>query len=442
MSSNSARITQQSTEQLPPMMAMRRKRRNKRYTLSAQKHYNDNETSDTNLAAAAAADNNCSSRDENNPTDFEWTHDDAYSYTHRRQLNQEQQLYQRKDSECFTRGFSNHCRTNKRRRQVDHKRIKTLDAQTATSSHISHVEAETKTGYATAPNATGIQINATTTEVTGTKSTAGTVVPKSEIFTDNNSCNHISTSLPMLLYSREAGYTRQSSRKCYTHLHGKESWKSLLLKRPLYPPSTSNTHSFTLPSIAGGNSNASSIGKQQIMSHMKRLAHWDCLQYSSPTYYYHYDNDGVDDKNQNNSHNKNDGNRERELNNVPQQESNNISNECNDGSSNRNEHSNNNDTHTNNNLITNDNNRNNNNLIQLHKKEWRPFTKKECIPFSKLQTPTSDAILAMDRFGSFLIGIGGGIAVNRDVTRSTFGARAANSSRKHLPHLSLRFYGE
>jgi hypothetical protein len=68
--------------------------------------------------------------------------------------------------------------------------------------------------------------------------------------------------------------------------------------------------------------------------------------------------------------------------------------------------------------------------IQLHKQLWRSYT-KQSIPFSQLKTPLSDAILAMDRWGSYMIGVGGG-----DLTRR-------NDSKGGIcPLLSLKFYGE
>eukprot|EP01082_Thalassiosira_pseudonana_P011378 g9802.t1 g9802 contig4:612452-614416(-) len=66
--------------------------------------------------------------------------------------------------------------------------------------------------------------------------------------------------------------------------------------------------------------------------------------------------------------------------------------------------------------------------IQLHKQLWRSYT-KQSIPFSQLKTPLSDAILAMDRWGSYMIGVGGG-----DLTRR-------NDSKGGVrPLLSLKFY--
>ena len=68
-------------------------------------------------------------------------------------------------------------------------------------------------------------------------------------------------------------------------------------------------------------------------------------------------------------------------------------------------------------------------MSYLKKKVWR---KKHVIPFSKLRTPMMDAILAIDRTGSYLIGIGGeDLARRRDV-----------STNKYNPKLLLKFYGE
>jgi hypothetical protein len=70
------------------------------------------------------------------------------------------------------------------------------------------------------------------------------------------------------------------------------------------------------------------------------------------------------------------------------------------------------------------------NDIPLHNLVWRT---KQIIPFSKMKTPVSDAILAIDRSGGYLIGVGG-----EDVHLRKKGVR------RDCPHprLSLKFYGE
>ena len=67
-------------------------------------------------------------------------------------------------------------------------------------------------------------------------------------------------------------------------------------------------------------------------------------------------------------------------------------------------------------------------IKKYKRKAWRPYTKQR-IPFSYLKTPMTDAILALDRSGSHLIGIGG-----RDL-----GCRLEFAGRH--PKLSLKFYG-
>jgi hypothetical protein len=65
----------------------------------------------------------------------------------------------------------------------------------------------------------------------------------------------------------------------------------------------------------------------------------------------------------------------------------------------------------------------------IHKQIWR---KKQIIPFSKLKTPIMDAILAIDRSGGYLIGLGGEILT-----------RGGNDLRdKSRPKLLLKFFGE
>ena len=75
------------------------------------------------------------------------------------------------------------------------------------------------------------------------------------------------------------------------------------------------------------------------------------------------------------------------------------------------------------------NNSMNNSSVSLNKKVWR---KRQTIPFSKLKTPMMDAILAIDRAGSYLIGIGGERSAKEEATCIN------GSSAKLL----LKFYGE
>jgi len=68
---------------------------------------------------------------------------------------------------------------------------------------------------------------------------------------------------------------------------------------------------------------------------------------------------------------------------------------------------------------------------QSKKQTWKQYTKQQ-IPFSKLQTPITDAILALSRFGSYLIGVGG-VPQGIDVT--------SHPIYKTCPHLIMKFYG-
>jgi len=65
------------------------------------------------------------------------------------------------------------------------------------------------------------------------------------------------------------------------------------------------------------------------------------------------------------------------------------------------------------------------------KMEWKPFLARS-IPFSKLETPTTDAVLALDRFGSYMISISDNKYFNGTVVMGEGG----------LAILALRFYGE
>jgi hypothetical protein len=77
---------------------------------------------------------------------------------------------------------------------------------------------------------------------------------------------------------------------------------------------------------------------------------------------------------------------------------------------------------------------------------WRPYT-QQTIPFSKLNTPHSVAILAMDQWGGYSIGMaatadgGGGSCNNRDGRRRRRGGEPSLSALLRRPSLSLNFYG-
>ncbi|KAL9190572.1 hypothetical protein ACHAXT_000278 [Thalassiosira profunda] len=68
------------------------------------------------------------------------------------------------------------------------------------------------------------------------------------------------------------------------------------------------------------------------------------------------------------------------------------------------------------------------NNIQLQRQCWRHYT-RQSIPFSELKTPHIDAILAVDRWGSYLIGVGGGEEMGD-----------SSGIRPHL-NLAIKFYG-
>ena len=68
---------------------------------------------------------------------------------------------------------------------------------------------------------------------------------------------------------------------------------------------------------------------------------------------------------------------------------------------------------------------------QSNKQTWKQYTKQQ-IPFSKLQTPITDAILSLSRFGSYLIGVGS-VPQGIDVT--------SHPIYKTCPRLIIKFYG-
>ena len=71
------------------------------------------------------------------------------------------------------------------------------------------------------------------------------------------------------------------------------------------------------------------------------------------------------------------------------------------------------------------------NLSLSKKQTWKQYT-KQSIPFSKLQTPITDAILSLSRYGSYLIGVG---SVPQNITVTS------HPIYKTCPHLMMKFYG-
>jgi hypothetical protein len=66
------------------------------------------------------------------------------------------------------------------------------------------------------------------------------------------------------------------------------------------------------------------------------------------------------------------------------------------------------------------------------RKGWRSFAER-WVPFTKLKTPTCDAILAIDRYGDYVVAL------------TDMADRRGNSNNGRnalLPDLALRFYGE
>ena len=71
-------------------------------------------------------------------------------------------------------------------------------------------------------------------------------------------------------------------------------------------------------------------------------------------------------------------------------------------------------------------------------RKWFKFSKRR-IPFSALKTPLSDAVLGLDRSGSFLVSIGYG---GHRCHEESFEDDHEDTNSFHLiPSLSLRFYG-
>ena len=72
-----------------------------------------------------------------------------------------------------------------------------------------------------------------------------------------------------------------------------------------------------------------------------------------------------------------------------------------------------------------------------HRYEWKQQSKRS-IPFQLLRTPPTDAVLALDRTGSYMLAIGDG--------RRSFSTLRMITSSRHVsalsPTISLRLYGE
>jgi hypothetical protein len=144
---------------------------------------------------------------------------------------------------------------------------------------------------------------------------------------------------------------------------------------------------------------------------------WNALQYSAPTYY--YDTAIEATNNHDDASLKDDDDDDVVASSSSPTSSSSIS--IKNGSSNNN---------NNNSSI------NNTNQLLHTIQTWRPYTRRS-IPFSKLCTPYSDAILALDRWGGYLIGVGSGSG-----GCGGCGGRIDNGedSMTH-PYLSIKFYG-
>ena len=215
---------------------------------------------------------------------------------------------------------------------------------------------------------------------------AGTTNSSEDIANDsshknaNISRDHRSSCLPMLLHFREIGqqYSLSDRRRV--------SWKSQILHEPI---SASNNRREKLDDddeSKYANLDATLRLPVHPTSSSTSNSQWYAMQYSSPTYY---------------------------------------------------EASNHNNSTSDMQQYTKDQQQNNDIIHQSHRLAWRPYTKQR-IQFSKLQTPHSDAILALDRWGGYLIGVGsGGISEGASTT-----SRRSDLDRGMIcPHLSIKFYG-
>ena len=204
------------------------------------------------------------------------------------------------------------------------------------------------------------------------------------------------STLPMLLHLREIGlsshqhYSLSSDRST----RGRVSWKSQILHEPISAASNSRREKLDVDGSKYANLEATLRLPVHIQSSTFN-SQWYAMQYSSPTYY----------KTSNNNNNNNGSS------DIMQQ-------------------------------YTNNQQQNKDIIPQSHRLAWRPYTQQR-IPFSKLQTPHSDAILALDRWGGYLIGVGSGV-ISEGIDRDN--VRGSLSSRKLVkgvvcPHLSIKFYG-
>ena len=223
--------------------------------------------------------------------------------------------------------------------------------------------------------------------------------------------------LPVQLHLREIGYysrRRQPPKRCQNYLHCQ--WIDRMLKTAKVggSPASNNDNDDDLGCFITTYPTTTRVRTATRMV-TNTSSQWNALQYSAPTY---YNNTAIEATN--NHHHaslKDDDDDDLVASSSSPTSSSSIG--IKNGSSNNNNNNNSSINNTNQLLHT----------IQT----WRPYTRRS-IPFSKLCTPYSDAILALDRWGGYLIGVGSG--------SGGCGGRIDNGEDTMTqPYLSIKFYG-
>lgn len=202
--------------------------------------------------------------------------------------------------------------------------------------------------------------------------------------------------LPVQLHLREIGYCsrRLPPKRCRNYLQ--RQWMDRMLKTAKGGGAHTDNNDNNDDDDLGCFIATHPITAQRMMTTTTNASsQWNALQYSAPTYYHNTD-----------------------LNNNPIASSTSASIGTTNG-------------------ISNNNSSSNVNQLLHTIQTWRPYTRRRSIPFSKLCTPYSDAILALDRMGGYLIGVGGGGGGSGGSDDDDDDGEDSMTP----PYLSIKFYG-